>query len=305
MKTKYAGKNSGFTIVEVMIVLAVTTLLFISIAMTISGKQQHAEFDSAIRDVQAQIQQIINQTGAGYYPAGDYTCAASGDDGSVTIQPDPGHSSQGQNSDCVFLGNALHFSDGSSSGGDAIPSDTFLTYPIAGLASATGTFDQADPTIIDPTISKNQLQYGLHVIAMNDVTQADTPISIGSFAIVQSLGKDATDNPGALANGAQSLELVVPNNPAGDPDDPDDSASPSLLSNGTQAEETALNSLFQSDGYDTSDGSDNSYSQSTAVTICFASGSTNQSGLITVGNDNNSLSVELKVFDDNQCGAGS
>ena len=69
----------GFTVIEVMIVLAVTGLLFISSVALISGKQNQTAFDQSIRQIQSQIQQIINEVSIGFYPnLGDVQCNGSG-----------------------------------------------------------------------------------------------------------------------------------------------------------------------------------------------------------------------------------
>ncbi|MGI0135266.1 MAG: type II secretion system protein, partial [Candidatus Micrarchaeaceae archaeon] len=76
-RAQYA--RSGFTIVETMIVLAITGALFIAIASTLAGRQNSAEFNHAIQTVQAQIQQTVNQVSAGFYPSNsNFTCSASG-----------------------------------------------------------------------------------------------------------------------------------------------------------------------------------------------------------------------------------
>src|SRR5438874_1617208 len=73
------SRSAGFTIVEVMIVLAITGLLFLSAAALISGKQNQAAFDQAIQQLQSQIQQTMNEVSVGYYPnRNDFVCVAGG-----------------------------------------------------------------------------------------------------------------------------------------------------------------------------------------------------------------------------------
>jgi type II secretory pathway pseudopilin PulG len=98
--------DGGFTIVETLIVLAVTTVLFISAAAFISGRQARTEFAVGIRQVRQQIEQVINETSSGYYPnAGNIKCELS------PLRPlkitNVGGTSQGTNGDCIFIGKTV------------------------------------------------------------------------------------------------------------------------------------------------------------------------------------------------------
>lgn len=102
-----AQRGHGFTIIEVMIVLAVTGALFVSAALLIAGRQQQTQFDQSIREVQSQIQQVINEIGHGFYPnSGDFSCEA-GSSGPPTFTG--AAAGQGTNEGCIFLGKAIQF----------------------------------------------------------------------------------------------------------------------------------------------------------------------------------------------------
>src|SRR5947209_7153977 len=90
----------GYTIVEVMIFLAVSGFMFIIAAQFVSGKQAHAEFRQGMNDVKAQVQQTINDVANGYFPSNsDFSCNTE----SGRPQPDTGSTGQGQNKGCVFM----------------------------------------------------------------------------------------------------------------------------------------------------------------------------------------------------------
>src|SRR4051812_26414068 len=69
----------GFTIVEVMIVLAVTGLLFVSVVLVINGRQEAAQFQTSINETKSQLRQIANEVASGYFPSDDtYQCNTAG-----------------------------------------------------------------------------------------------------------------------------------------------------------------------------------------------------------------------------------
>lgn len=124
----YLGAADGFTIVEVMIVLAVSGLLLISAIVLINGRQAKTEFTTGINDELSQIQQIITDTTDGYYPNnGDISC--TGNPG-VGVVLKSAATKQGTNSGCIYLGSAIQFGLGSTSPN----SSTLGVLPIVGNA---------------------------------------------------------------------------------------------------------------------------------------------------------------------------
>lgn len=99
--------SSGYTIVEVLIVLAVSGALLISVTALISGQQQKTEFTAALRDFDSRIQDVLNDVGTGTYPELGAGCSVS-PGGSPTLGGATAPS--GTSQDCVFVGKALQFS---------------------------------------------------------------------------------------------------------------------------------------------------------------------------------------------------
>ncbi|MFZ1323542.1 MAG: hypothetical protein WAQ57_00040 [Candidatus Saccharimonadales bacterium] len=99
-KGKRAG--AGYTITEVLIVLSVTTLMFIFIATAFMGRQRRAEFNQSVRNFEAMLQTIISETANGSYQSSKECTIFGGQPrlSSVTKQP-------GTNKDCIFLGKVI------------------------------------------------------------------------------------------------------------------------------------------------------------------------------------------------------
>lgn len=87
--------GAGYTIIEVMIVLAVTTILFIAIAASFSGRQGRAMFTQAVRNYEARIQTLANDILNGRFDGGE-RCFVNGT-----------ASDAGESKDCIFLGKLM------------------------------------------------------------------------------------------------------------------------------------------------------------------------------------------------------
>ena len=123
------GMESGFTIIEVMVVLAVSGAILLAAIYLVGGRQNDTEFTQAINDIQSQIQETINDTINGYYPySASFQCSTSGA---------PGNTGQGTSGSisgaCTFVGKALQFGvlKGDGSGNHTNP-EQYETYTIAG-----------------------------------------------------------------------------------------------------------------------------------------------------------------------------
>ena len=272
------GQN-GFTIIEVLIVLAVTGFLFIGAALLIAGRRQQAEFNQSIRQVQSQIQQIINDVATGYYPnTSNFVCSVSGPNPPL-IQP--GASEQGKNSDCIFMGRVMQFQVANTN------PEQFKVYTLVGrrLSAANPTTESVNratalpvviaPTTTDASVPDNSesrpLLGGLTTVSM---VWGASSNPIGAIGFMQSLAKYSGNT---IQSGAQSV-IVIP------------VAGTSLNATSAQAA-TDINTNFATSAFDPADG----------VRICFASGGTNQSGLISIGGGGRQLSVTLDIKSNKTC----
>jgi prepilin-type N-terminal cleavage/methylation domain-containing protein len=256
---------SGFTIIEVMIVMAVTGLLLTSAIVLVSGRQNQTEFQQAINQVTQQIQQVIDDVANGYYPnSQNFNCTPN----PPTIVP--GTTKQGANTGCIFLGKALKFNI-----------NNFSVYPVLGNRGQTAspsskqvtTYLQAQPTLLNASGSATQvnLENGLTVKSMY-YNNAGNPI--GWVAFMSSLASYSGVN---INSGSQQIYLMPLNTAScifG-------SAPPSAI-NGSCA-----------DGFVATPPND--------ADICFASGTTNQSGLVTIAYGSGKLQATLSIKSGTSC----
>lgn len=274
----------GFTIIEVMIVLAVTGGLFISAAVLIAGRQAKTEFSQAIRQVQSQIQQVINDVATGYYPnTSNFQCNVTGT-GAPNVTP--GTTEQGTNTDCIFMGKVMQFD---IAGTDP---EEFKVYTLVGRRTSSDNVTEdassranAKPVVIapstnDPDVPDNSqtglLQSGLTTHSMVWGAGSGTPT--GAVAFSQSL---AQYSDGLIQSGAQQLSVI-----------PITNASYAMTLDMTKLEGAeSINRNYVGSTADPANG----------VRICFASGGTNQSGLIRIGGNQGQLAVTLTIMSNKTC----
>lgn len=273
--------SRGFTVIEVLIVLAVTGMLFVSAAVLIAGRQAQTEFNQAIRQVQTQIQQVINEVSTGYFPnAGAFRCTPGA---SGPVLTSGTGTEQGANSGCVFIGKAIQFK---VSGSDP---EEFSVFTIAGLQKAPSgqevtSLTQSLPKAVAPNSTENlpditvtnHLQGGLSTVEMIYVEGGvERPIGVVAFA-----NKLASYNGQSIVSGAQQVSVIPI----------DDGGVDSNIDRTNEQAATAINSSLAS-----------SPQNPDRVEICFRSGGTDQSGLITIGNSSRQLSVTLAIKSGTDC----
>ncbi|MBP7857626.1 MAG: type II secretion system protein [Candidatus Saccharimonadales bacterium] len=267
----------GFTVVETLIVLAVTSALFLSAAILINGRQQKTEFAVGIRGLQQQIQQSINETRTGNYPsAGGFTCADSGPH-NVTITASVGKE-QGTNGECIFAGKTLVFDP-------ADHPNSFFVYSLAArrLISGQEVKYAADakitavaPTSSNPSIpdltSKIDIPNSIEYVKGRSVGAGAWNTNVQSFALLSTFADFQSVGNGS--GGSQKIRLAGYG-----------AWNPSDEVNNINKE---MNNPYA-----------NRYPAfANGIELCFKSGGTNQSGLITISNG---LEVKLSIKNGTGC----
>lgn len=197
------GKNKqlslGYTIVEVMIVMAVSGMMFLIAANFINDKQGRTAFTQGVNEMASRMQGVMSDVTDGHYSDVPLGCAV----GVSSLSFPASAQDQGTNQDCTFLGKVLHF----SVNGDA------AQYEVLSIAAAR----QANPTpnlssaIYQPATSLTEQQtvpQSLLVwcIEANTAAPCAAPSAPYAVGFVQSQGADS--NGVGQASGAQTVGLV-------------------------------------------------------------------------------------------------
>lgn len=252
------GMPQGYTIVEVMIFLAVTGLLFAMIAITFAGQRGRTQFSTAARDVESQMRDLANDVSTGFYPSSeDFTCQ-EGIGGEPMITGDA--SQQGTNEDCIFLGRVIQF----MAEGD---SNRYDVYSVVGLRQTDGRnvedYDQAQPTASGVLREEENLPAGIEV-AYARVNNTPPDVGIGFFSRLGAAGGGGASQE----SGALSVD-VLPLDSGGDMIGTIDSLD---------------QAYFNANGNPTG-----------GMTLCMNSGTSTQHAILTIGAGGGQLTTDLEI----------
>jgi type II secretory pathway pseudopilin PulG len=156
------ARSSGYTIVETLIFLAVSSAMFVAAMLLISGQQNKAQFVNAVRDFETQLTDVANNVSTGYYSnPSNLTCAVDGSNNPLPTVSATATDTQGTNGKCIFAGIVLKLGDGSDS-------DSYSKVTMAGARLRTDGKDvqslaEANPVAVDPSLSTKKLLYGARI----------------------------------------------------------------------------------------------------------------------------------------------
>jgi len=290
--------GAGFTIVETMIFLAVSGLMFILAINAMSGKQQQTEFQTGVDTLRSSLNQQLANVSNGNFSALDNvicTALAVGGQPNVTLVGSGG-SSDGS---CDVIGEVIAFDGGGS--GSTLAS-TYTVYPVFGRtyqASSTTLatdINDADPILatvagVNPTA---KMPFGLSVVDFSSATQYSISPSkngaLGLFNFTSFAGTGGEyDANGNLNSGAQHVEIFalpgsVYNRPA------------------TITVSGLSDTICGSGLVCFSSATSNVINPPSGITFCVASGSTsNESALFTVGGSYSPSNTTYKIYSTGNC----
>jgi competence protein ComGC len=205
--------TAGFTIVEVMIFLAISSFMFIVAIAALSGKQGQTEFSTGLGTFVSQLQTTISNVGTGYYNVpSNITCSASDSGGTIYPELSLRDGTIGQNSQCTYIGEVLEF--GTTSGGN----QAYTTYPVAGLhyqdnqsPTEATSLATARPETISSIASTTVMPYGLQVASVTYNSGAASTGAIGFMTTFNNYTSSGGTN--ILDSGSQSVNLdPIPDN---------------------------------------------------------------------------------------------
>ena len=187
------GKNKqGYTIVETMIFLAVSGLMFVMAASAISGKQAKAEFKQGMTSTNTQIRQIINDVGNGTFDAGA-TCGLA----VATTE-----ANSGSNKGCVFLGKIFNFTSSSNYSVSMLTGNQFKGANVSISDGLPLDLAQSNPQI--STSVSNEYSWGITETAAYDMSTGSSPLS--DIAFIKSFTGDAVN--GSSDTASQDVNVV-------------------------------------------------------------------------------------------------
>lgn len=127
-------KQQGFTLIEVMLFLAMSGILFVVIYRSIDGTIGRAEFTESARDLQSALQLQLNEVSTGISDGAINDCNATA--GSINFSTTT-DSSSGNSESCVTLGKAI------TVGSDQLQVDTLV-----GRRLNSELFDESDQELV-------------------------------------------------------------------------------------------------------------------------------------------------------------
>ncbi len=203
------GDSRGFTIVETVIFLAVSSAMFISAMALMGGQQAKTEFRQAVGETQSRVDDVINDVATGYYSSSP-SLECFNFLGTPGFRNTSGKDS-GTNPPCIFVGRAVQLGVNNNTKANL--------YTIAGFrqisgvnttslessqAKATIATETNHPELIEPFV----LPAGMKIAkAFYQATPGDpAKVSVSGFAVASSLASYNIAS-GGLKAGASTVDI--------------------------------------------------------------------------------------------------
>src|SRR5579862_4434533 len=173
--------SGGYTILEVLIVLGVSTIILGAAILTIQGTSARTEFAQSMRDVNSSAQDWINDVTDGFTGGSPASSTCKIISGRPQIVP----SYPGSTPDCVFVGKAIQITDDSSCA-NCVQNQSSKIY----IYSIFGQRVDSQGTLID------------------NLSEAASTPAVGNVAAGVQTGKDLTETYDVL-NGASVKKVTI------------------------------------------------------------------------------------------------
>ena len=259
-------KVGGFTILETIIVLTISSMIIASAMLLFRTRIPRAQFANSVNDLAIFFRDTYSHVSTGYYPNTGYSCSAP----SFVPQLSPGGGGVGTNQDCIYLGQAVKFGQSSCTAGQDC--DELKSFTIFGSRKKNSndlaiSLADAHPQISDTYgIENYKIGYGLNVKKVRDNINTYNGVSYTS-----SFGTAVVSDEPVGATQVELRPLSVSGGSLG-------------LADGT------FSSVFDSSSLSNSLPSE-------GILICLKSGTTDQYATILLGRGGNASSVETEILD--------
>lgn len=200
------SRGGGYTLVEVLIFIGLTSALLIVAVANISGNQRATQFSQSVRDFESRVRDIVNDVPTGYFPTNSTIGCRIVGGPEVFTSGTP--TNLGGNPDCLYVGKAMQFAP---NGDD----EKMLLYTLAGRrVTAAGdtvkTIDEAEPIAVarpgdgsfTDSVEEVNLRFGVRV---RKVFNADTPLN--TYGIVGVLSRFEGSTPTNETSEAQAVQI--------------------------------------------------------------------------------------------------
>ena len=199
----------GFTILEVLIFIAVSALIFVTAMTAISGRQNQVQYSQGTRDFETKMRDIINDVTTGFFPTNETVgCEVGvGLNDEVQIVSSFDSTQLGTNNDCIYIGKVIQFvPDGQA--------EKIRVYVMAGRryinnedVEPVTTIAESKPKLVylpedtnlQDTYEEYTLLYGMKVTRVFQPNDSG-PVEYGAVAVISNFG-------GSLTSESQTVQV--------------------------------------------------------------------------------------------------
>ncbi len=205
---KRGQHNRGYTILELLIVIAVSAAMFFTAIIAFNGRQQEVQFTQAVRDFDSRLIDLTNDVSTGFFNNdGNQACTVISDVIQFVGSPDE----QGSNDDCVFIGKVLQFRPGSGPPGEY---DEMNVITVVGKRKATSgelsnSLVDSAPKAAPNSVETIALDWGLRVtkVFVTDSSGANT--NIGAVGLFTAFTTFAAEENAVISNNQQVRHMGI------------------------------------------------------------------------------------------------
>lgn len=184
--------SGGYTIIEVMIVLVISTALLGSTLLMVNQRNQRTAFAQAAEDVRQRMQDTLNDIATGYYPTTNrLNCVTNDDTGPPVVTqlaPAAPDKPQGSNANCIFMGKAVEFNKPTAGSAGTVNAYTIVgrkTINQDALKREVSSIADAKPVVASSSFDSFSLYGTIEVTKV--LADTGNPNSKG-FSIVSAFG---------------------------------------------------------------------------------------------------------------------
>ncbi len=190
------SRIGGYTVLEALIFLAVSGILFAVVYPTFAGRDNKTKFSQSVRDLESKINDVSNDVTTGYYPSSDVRCEVSGTPEVIRLNSGGvGIATQGSRQDCIFVGKVLRFGDDSS------PSEvakmdiiTVVGKRMVNKSRYPANIADASPTAVISPVDLTEtysLDWGVPITSVKALDGSPTPPDTATIAVMTKLANSS------------------------------------------------------------------------------------------------------------------